>query len=113
MNPELTCAAPDCNNPIPDRTGQPDRPYEYCSPPCRPSRKNPRRPGSLSALVVEIDQDDTDGDALRPARPWTVRLRRGPKTVVIGQDLGRFSATALSRDLQQLLDPQHEGDPID
>ena len=51
--------------------------------------------------------------SLHPARSWTVRLRRGPSTVIIGQDLGRFSATALARDLQQLLDPQHGGGPIE
>ncbi len=112
MTAATICAADGCNNTIPDRTGQPGRPYKYCSPRCRPSRN--RRPGS-SPLIVEVDQPDTDtgGDALHLARSWTVRLRRGPDNVIIGQNLGRFSATALARDLQQLLDPQHEGGTIE
>ena len=107
------CAADGCTNPIPDRNGTPGRPFTYCSPRCRPSRA--RRRGSRPPLLVEVDQPDIDpgGDALRLARSWTVRLRRGPDTVIIGHDLGRFSATALARDLQQLLDPQPDGGTIE
>ena len=108
------CAAEECTNPIPDRAGQPGRPYRYCSRECRPSTKKPRR-RSRAPLIVEIDQPDAepDSDSLHLARSWNVRLRRGSNTVIIGQDLGRLSATALARDLQQLVDPQHEGGPID
>lgn len=108
------CAAPGCPNPIPTTAGHRGRPYIYCSPACRPSRQNRRR-RPRAGLTVEVDQPDADadGDALHLARSWTVRLRRGPNTVVIGQDLGRFSATALARDLQELLDPQHEGGAIE
>lgn len=108
-----TCAAPGCDNTIPDRAGTPGRPFKYCSPQCRPSRKPPLAP--RAPLTVEIDQPDTnpDSDTPHPARSWTVRLRRGPNTVIISQDLGRFSATALARDLQQLLNPQHKGGPIE
>jgi hypothetical protein len=44
-----------------------------------------------------------------------VELRNGTRTVTIGHDLGRFAATALFNDLQQLIHPQtqHQGDPID
>lgn len=113
MSAATTCAAPGCDNTIPDRAGTPGRPFKYCSPRCRPSRNRHSR--QRAPLIVEVDQPDTDpdGDALHPARSWTVRLRRGPSTVIIGQDLGRFSATALARDLQQLLDPQHGGGPIE
>lgn len=113
MTAATTCAAEGCTNAIPDRTGTPGRPLKYCSPKCRPSHN--RRRGSRSPLLVEVDQPDSDpgGDAPHLSRSWTVRLRRGPDAVVIGQDLGRFSATALARDLQQLLDPQPEGDAIE
>jgi len=109
MTAATTCAADSCDNTIPDRTGQRGRPFKYCSPKCRPSTF--RRNGSRQPLLVEVDQPDTDpdGDALHQPRSWTVRLRRGPNTVTVGQNLGRFSATALARDLQQLLDPQPGG----
>ncbi len=114
MSAAKICAAEGCNNTIPDRTGKPGRPHTYCSPQCRPARQKRRR-GSRASLVVEVDQPDTDpgGDALHLPRSWTVRLRRGRDTVAIAQDLGRFSATALARDLQHLIDPQHEGGAID
>ncbi len=107
------CAAEGCDNAIADRNGTPGRPYRYCSRECRPS-SNTRRRRSRSPLIVEIDQPAAaDSDTLHLARSWTVRLRRGSNTVIIGHDLGRFSATALARDLQQLIDPQHEGDAIE
>lgn len=111
MNAKKICAAPGCDNTIPDRAGTPGRPYKYCSPRCRPSHNRRRR--SRAPITVEVDQPDTLDDALHLARSWTVRLRRGPDSVTIGHDLGRFSATALARDLEQLIDPQHEGDAIE
>lgn len=113
MTDATICAAAGCTNTIPDRTGQPGRPHQYCSPRCRPSRT--RRRGPRPPLLVEVHQPDTDPDsaALHHARSWTVQLRRGPNAVIIGQDLGRFSATALARDLQQLLDPLPEGAAIE
>lgn len=101
-----TCAAPGCDNPVPESAG-PGRPFTYCSPQCRPSSK-PRRYRPTPA--IDVHQDDSDDG--RP-RSWTVALRRGADTVTIGTDLGRFSATALARDLQQLIHPRHEGGPTD
>ena len=113
MSAATICAAQGCTNAIPDRNGQPGRPYKYCSPQCRPSHNHRSR--SRGPLVVEVDQPDTDPDneLLQPSRSWTVRLRRGPDTVIIGRDLGRFTATALGRDLQQLLNPNTKGGAIE
>lgn len=103
-----TCAAPGCDNPVPDTTGKAGRPFTYCSPHCRPSGKTRRYP---PPLAVDVHQDDSDN---ANPRSWTVALRRGTDTVTIGTDLGRFSATALARDLQQLIHPpRHQGGPTD
>jgi len=111
MSAATICAADGCTNTIPDRSGQPGRPYQYCSPRCRPSHNRQRR--ARGPLVVDLDQPDPDSDTRHAGRSWTVRLRRGPDSVIIGRDLGRFSATALARDLQQLLGPKHEGGAIE
>lgn len=105
-----TCAASGCDNPVPDRNGTPGRPFLYCSPQCRPSSKpHHYRP----PLTVDIHQDN-DADNTHNPRTWTVALRRGADTVIIGDQLGRFSATALARDLQQLIHPPpHQGGPTD
>ena len=87
------CAAPGCDNPVARRPGQVGRPPIYCSPGCRPSRRR-------SVLGVEAEPSET-GDV--PGRDWEVRLRRGPRAVVVGRGLGRFSATALAADIQALL----------
>jgi hypothetical protein len=44
-----------------------------------------------------------------------VTLRRGTNSVVVGRDLGRFSATILSGELHALLLPRarQEGEPIE
>jgi hypothetical protein len=105
----LTCARPGCANPVVRRPGRTGRPPIYCSPACRPSRRADR--GQIS---VEIDQDDDARPGLDPGRSWIVRLRRGRRTVIVGRDLGRFAATALTGELHQLLHPtRQEGVAID
>lgn len=102
-----TCAAPDCDNPVVRRPR--GRPAIYCSPTCRPSRRarHPR-------LTVEIDHPDTSPDGRPTDRVWTVRLRRGPTTVTIADDLGWPSANTLADQLNNLLHPtpRDKGDPI-
>ena len=49
-------------------------------------------------------------------RSWTVTIRRGRHAVTVGYGLGRFAATALTGDLQQLFNPNNQQDggrPID
>ena len=89
------CAAADCENPVPRRPGR-GRPAIYCSPECRPTRC---RPG----VVVEVDHPEASPDGRRAQRVWTVRLRRGRRTVVIAEDLGWPSAHALAAQLEDLL----------
>ena len=98
MNPARTCASPACSNDVVRRPGARGRPRIYCSPACRPSRT-----ASGRQLSVEMDQLDHDEDGA--GRCWLVRLRRGNQAVIVGQDLGRFSATALYDDLIALLRP--------
>jgi hypothetical protein len=93
--PERTCAAVGCTNHVP-RTHSPGRPPIYCSPACRPS-------ATRTGLTVEIAHPDASNDGRPPERVWTVRLRRGQRTVTIADNLGWPSATALADQLQQLL----------
>jgi hypothetical protein len=85
-----TCASAGCDNPVIRRPGRRGRPPIYCSPACRPSRAGGAGRHQIS---VEVDQQDADDG---PGRTWVVTLRRGQRRVVVGRDLGRFSATALS-----------------
>jgi hypothetical protein len=107
---KLLCAGPGCANPVIRRPGQTGRPPISCSPGCRPSRRADR--GQIS---VEIVQDDDASAGPDPGRTWIVRLRRGPRTVIVGRNLGRFAAGALTGELRQLLDPRtpQEGDAMD
>jgi hypothetical protein len=103
-----TCASPGCDNAVARQPGQRGRPRIYCSPSCRPSRS-----GAGNAVSVEVDQDDDNANG--SGRSWTVTLRRGRRSVVVGRDLGRFSATVLGGELRALLHPRarQEGDAID
>jgi hypothetical protein len=107
----LTCARAGCINPVIRLPRQNGRPPIYCTPACRPSHKNHPQRGHISVELSQADDDTADN----PGRSWTVALRRGPRSVTIGHDLGRFAATALANDLQQLIHPQtqHQGGPID
>ena len=101
------CAAEDCTNPVP-RKRQRGRPAIYCSPECRPSRRS----RGISVDVVHPEESD-DG---RPAqRVWSVRLRRGRRSVTIADSLGWASATALSEELRALLSPapRRKGAPLE
>ena len=97
-----TCAATGCTNPVP-RTSRQGRPAIYCSPACRPPRR----------LTVEITHPDTTPDGRAVERVWTVRLRRGRRTVTIAENLGWPSASALAGQLDQLLNrsQQERGAP--
>lgn len=96
-----TCAAPGCANPVPRRPG-PGRPAIYCTPDCRPT------PPPGGPITVTLDHaSETAGGA-----GWTVTLRRGPHTVTIADNLGRFAAILLRDDIQRLLHPrQQKGAP--
>jgi hypothetical protein len=94
------CARPGCDNPLPPSPGR-GRPPIYCSPACRPSLRHPS-----SRLNVEIDHPDHSPDGRPADRVWTVRLRRGQRTVTIADNLGWPSATALAAQLDDLLIPR-------
>jgi len=104
------CAAAGCDNAVERHPGRVGRPPIYCSPACRPSRNGC---ASSNRISVEVDQEENDGDG--SGRCWVVTLRRGTKAVIVGRDLGRFSATALSAELRALLQPRarQEGDTIE
>ena len=104
------CAAAGCDNAVERHPGRVGRPPIYCSPACRPSRTGCAGRNQVS---VEVDQQEDDGDG--SGRCWVVTLRRGTTAVVVGRDLGRFSATVLSGELRNLLHPRarQEGDAIE
>ncbi|MGH9223053.1 MAG: hypothetical protein ACRD2W_04555 [Acidimicrobiales bacterium] len=106
----ITCASPDCDNRVERRPGALGRPPIYCSPTCRPSRQ-----GACAdrRIVVEVEQEDDDHDGA--GRSWVVRIRRGRHSVVVGRDLGRFSATVFCAELRAVLQPRsrQEGDAIE
>jgi hypothetical protein len=104
------CAAAGCDNAVERRPGRVGRPPIYCSPECRPSRTGC---AGRNPISVDVDQEDHDGD--RSGRCWVVTLRRGSRSVIVGRDLGRFSATVLSGELRTLLHPRtrQEGDVIE
>ena len=95
------CAAAGCDNAVERHPGRVGRPPIYCSPACRPSRTGC---AGRSQVSIEVDQQEDDGDG--SGRCWLVTLRRGTNTVVVGRDLGRFSATVLSGELRALLHPR-------
>jgi len=105
-----TCASPDCDNPVVRRPGALGRPPIYCSPSCRPSRKGPCVDRQI---IVEVDQEDDEHDGR--GRSWVVRVRRSGRAVVVGRDLGRFSATVLAGELRAVLQPgdRQEGGTIE
>jgi hypothetical protein len=122
------CATPGCDNPVPARRGTTGRPPIYCSAACRQAlRLTRRRPHpdpptqkpdhitneTNNQITVEIGQDP---DNPTPMRSWTVTIHRGQHAVTVSHGLGRFAATALTADLQQLLHTPTDyqgGHPID
>ncbi len=58
--------------------------------------------------MVEVDHPAESLDGRRVQRVWTVRLRRGHRTVVIAEDLGWPSANALAAQLEDLLGPARQ-----
>lgn len=108
----LVCATPGCDNPAAARQGSTGRPPIYCCPACRLAlrvkRRRPRPEQSAARSAVSTTADEVaveigqDLDDATPTRSWTVTIHRGPLSVIVGYRLGRFAATALTSDLQQL-----------
>jgi hypothetical protein len=90
-----TCAAAGCENPVPRKPR--GRPAIYCTATCRPSQRR-------SGIDIELLRDDDDAGSA--GRIWTVRLRRGARSVTVSEALGWPSANALVSDLTELLAPR-------
>jgi hypothetical protein len=86
----VICAALECTNTV-ARNAR-GRPRIYCSKKCRPTRSRPR-------IVVEVDHPEVSHDGRSSERLWTVRLRRGNRSVTVAQGLGWPSAHALAMEL--------------
>jgi hypothetical protein len=91
------CAAPGCDEVV-VRSGR-GRPRLYCSPTCRPAARG--RAGVH--VIVEVDHAPTPDNERPTGRVWLVRMRRGPRSVVIAAELGRPSADHLAGQLNELL----------
>jgi hypothetical protein len=106
VSAERICAADGCENTV-VRSRRPGRPAIYCSADCRPSRT--AGPGCPAVDVEVVQDDDHDDNGTQAGRNWVVRLQRGHDSVIIGQNLGRFSAMALAGDLRRLFEPARQG----
>lgn len=104
MSATRTCAAKGCDRPVPERIGR-GRPFIYCSPSCRPSAG---RTTIREALVAEIDHLPTTENVRPAGRIWSVRLRRGKRSVTIAEELGRPSADHLVAQINALLGAQSD-----
>ncbi len=80
--------------------------------PIRHSRPSQATTPDTDQISVQADPDpDVDG---KPARTWTVTLRCGTTSIIVGQHLGRFGTAALTDQLHRLLNPgQQQGGAID
>jgi len=111
----ITCAAPDCNEPV--TRGGPGRPRIYCTPACRPNatRRTAGRRANAGGLTVEVDHEPVPDDTRPTGRIWNVQLQRDGHTVTIATDLGRPSADHLANQISELLNPrpQAHGPAID
>ena len=105
------CAADGCENLVPQGTGR-GRPFIYCSASCRPTAKQTNSP---APLVAEIDHAPTTENVRPAGRIWSIRLRRGIRSVTIAEELGRPSADHLVRQINNLIGVRSsaEGDAID
>jgi hypothetical protein len=90
----VICAAPECTNTV--ARSPRGRPRIYCSKECRPAPSRPR-------IVVEVDHPDESHDGRSCERLWTVRLRRGNRSVTVAQGLGWPSAHALAMELVDIV----------
>jgi hypothetical protein len=100
--PPRPCARPDCPNPV-IRPGHRGRPPIYCSPTCRARAQ--RRPPN-GPIVVEVDHGSLSAEGRPAGRVWLVRIRSGPKTVIVASGLGRTTADHLADQIIAVLRPQ-------
>ncbi|MGH7744538.1 MAG: hypothetical protein ACREQ5_06925 [Candidatus Dormibacteria bacterium] len=95
------CAGPGCDQSLtPAPTGRPAR---FCSPACRVAahRAAKAAPGALS---VEVDMGSATSRGRPPDQAWMVRLRRGPRSVIVAIGLRRYAADRLAEQIADLLD---------
>jgi len=62
--------------------------------------------GARVRLTVVVDPAPTENDGRPAGRVWLVRMRRGPRAVVVASELGRPSADHLARLIAALLSPR-------
>jgi hypothetical protein len=95
----VSCAAPDCTNPVTHHpTGRPAR---YCSTTCRVRHHRQRK--TSDPITIEIDTGSASSRGRTPERSWLVRIRRGDNSVIIAIGLRHHAATRLAEQLTNLL----------
>jgi hypothetical protein len=92
------CAAPGCDEPLPEQTGRGGR-RRFCSPRCRTASAVRTAP-----LVVEVDHETLEENTRPIGRVWLVKMRRGPKEVIVAEGLGRPSADYLAGQIADLIE---------
>ncbi len=100
--PPRPCARPDCPNPV-AHPGHRGRPPIYCSPACRARAQ--RRPPT-GPILVEVDHGSLTAEGRPAGRVWLVRIRSGPKAVIVASGLGRTTADHLADQIIAVLRPQ-------
>ena len=104
----VSCAAPDCTNPITHHpTGRPAR---YCSTTCRVRHHRQQRPFP-DPITIEVDTGSASSRGRTPDRSWLVRVRRGDNTVIIAIGLHHHAATRLAEQPTNLLTTPKETHP--
>ncbi len=97
-----TCAAPDCNETLPpSSTGRPAR---FCSAACRLRAHRARQRNQPQPLNVEIDFGSASSRGRSPDQAWMVRIRRGPRSVIVAIGLRLHAATSLAEQIAEVLD---------
>lgn len=92
------CAAPGCDQPVPQQvTGRPAR---YCSPACRVRAHRARH---AAPVTVEVDMGSATSRGRPPDRAWLVRLRRADRSVIVAIGLRRPDAQRLAAQIADLL----------
>jgi hypothetical protein len=93
------CALVGCDNPV--ILASTGRPARYCSAACRARAHRQRHPSTPAVAHVEMGSATSRGR--HPDKAWTVRLRRGTRTIVVALGLTRRDADRLAEQINDLL----------
>lgn len=98
---ETICAAPDCSETVAaSGTGRPAR---FCSPACRARAHRARQRDEHQPVTVEIDFGSASSRGRTPDRAWMVKIRCGPRSVIVAIGLRLHAAISLAEQIAEVL----------